>query len=423
MKKIIRALAVILTVSLLAGCGTVNDPTQQTQETAMSAEDAQLLQERRDAAESYMRQMATVLWRAEEDIVWTTKKEVNTPELLEAYDGDPMIIRAGRLYQGIPYSYSGTSAYSFYQYFGEKDEKGYPTVSSLDWQALNGSASHTARIGNDCSGAVQLAWEYIGGNFTPVSTKYMTLDNGYLPVGEYENDPSANILTKKVCEENGVLTMFEAYAQLQKADAVVCRRESSGHTMMIVDVYVTYTEAGGIDGENSYVTVLHQTNGYLQDEAYYYNEELGEDVYKTFGVDDQCTFTKLFSNGYLPVTCDALVNADAVVEEHWVKDSETTYSYSNILEGKFTSNKTIAFVTITITDTNGGEVTKAVCFNPRQTYETEFFFDLTRFATEEEFLMQGKLDLELEPGTYHCTHVLTDSHGGQHVMRDFDFTV
>ena len=433
MKKI---LTLLLACLLLAGCAetatTESTETQQTTQTeaesaVISPEDEKLLQERRDAAEQYMRDMATVLWRATEDVVWTTDSTLVTEEDLAAYceEKDPMVIRAGRLYQGVPYSYSGAAAGNFYAFFNGEDEKGYPTASGLHWRNLNGSSTTgVSRVGNDCSGAVQLAWESVGGNVTRVSTAHMTQAYGYLPVGDYETEVLEYVDTPAITEKNGGEVMFAAYAQLQKADAVVRRADGAGHTMMVVDVHVEYTSGGAIDGMNSYITVLHQTSSYLKKEAYAYDETIGEDVYQTFGVDDKYTFLKLLGSGYLPITCDVLVDADATPLEPWFKDSETEYTKDNIFAGKFTSNAMIARVTVTITDANGQEVGKKLCFGRRQAQVEEAYFELNWFNTEDAFNLLGELDLEsLTPGAYHCTHVLTDAHGGEHVMRDFDFTV
>ena len=430
MKKVF---AILLAGLLLAGCGkTATTPTEETNqqaitETTISSEDAALLQERRDAAESYMRDMATVLWRATEDLTWTTDSSLETEEDLAAYceEKTPMSIKAGRLYQGVPYSYSGAPAGNFYEFFNGEDEKGYPTASGLHWRNLNGSSTTgVSRVGNDCSGAVQLAWESVGGNLTRVSTAKMTQAYGYLPVGDYETEVLEYVDTPAITEKNGGTVMFAAYAQLQKADAVVRRADGAGHTMMVVDVHVEYTAEGGIDGMNSYITVLHQTSSYLKKEAYEYDATIGEDVYQTFGVDDKYTFIKLLGSGYLPITCDVLVDADATPLEPWYKDSETEYTKDNIFAGKFTSNAMIARVTVTITDANGQEVGKKLCFGRRQALVEEAYFELNWFNTEDAFNLLGELDLEsLTPGTYHCTHVLADAHGGEHTMRDFDFTV
>ena len=380
-----------------------------------------VLLERRNRAEAYMRRMATVLWRATEDLVWTKKSGISAPE---EWGEPPLVVRAGRLYRGIPYSFAGLPAANFYQYFGDKDQKGFPTVSGLTWKHLNGSSVlGVARVGNDCSGSIQLAWDYIGANILFASTAEMTRTNGYLPVGAYEADTIKHTDTVADCEKNGLQTMFAAYAQLQKADGVVNRQNGAGHTMMVTGLQVVRNEDGTIDGEKSYITMLHQVSKYLREEAYIYDEALGENVYKTYGVEDVFTFKQLFDEGYLPITCDVLTDPNAQ-KEIWRRDTEEASGIETIFKGQFVSSRPIAFVTVTVKDQTGLKIMEQRCFNYRQAEQFPFAFDLSRFETEPAFLMQGNLNLkELAPGTYHCTHVLTDAHGGEHTMRDFDFTV
>ena len=77
-----------------------------------------------------------------------------------------------------------------------------------------------------------------------------------------------------------------------------------------------------------------------------------------------------------------------------------------------------------VTDAEGNQVGQKIAFCKRQTKKDVITFPMVNFETEESFNTLGELDLAtLKPGTYHCTHVLTDAHGGEHTMRDFDFTV
>ena len=393
--------------------------------TTMSAE-AQLLQSRRDAAEKYMRSMANVLWRATEDLTWTTKHHIVNEELLAEYskEKNPLKVFAGHLYRGIPYSFSGCSPYTFFKFLGEKDEKGYPKVEGLHWRNLNGGAKSTGRIGNDCSSSVQQSWASIGANFTPAGTGSMVPSLGYIPVGNYKNDYTEYEDTVRIVAENGKEVMFEAYTKLQNADAIVRRQDNAGHTMMIASVNVVYNEQGAIDGEKSYVTVVHQTAAYLREQAFEYDEAIGEDVYKVYGIDDVYTFDTLIEKGYLPVTCDLLVDPKAKPKEVWIKDSVTEYCFENILEGEFTSNEPMSFVNIVITDQEGVEVGNQTCFYIRQSQRNVFKFPMSQFITEPDFNKLGTLELnKLTPGTYHCTHTLTGLFGNKHVMRDFDFII
>lgn len=394
--------------------------------TTMSAEARQLLQSRRDAAEKYMRFMATVLWRATEDLTWTTKHHIVNKELLAEYclEKKPLQMRAGRLYRGIPYSFSGCSPYTFFKFLGEKDEKGYPKVEGLHWRNLNGGAKSTGRIGNDCSSTVQQSWMFVGGNFAPAGTGWMVPSLGYIPVGNYKNEYTQYEDTTAIVAENGNEVMFASYAKLQNADAIVRRQNNAGHTMMITSVNVVYDNQGAIDGEKSYVTVVHQTAAYTREQAFEYDEAIGENVYKVYGIDDVFTFDTLIEKGYLPVTCDVLVDPNAKPKEVWIKDSVTEHCFENILEGEFTSNEPMSFVNIVITDQEGVEVGNQTCFYIRQSERTEFKFQMSQFVTELDFNKLGALDLnKLTPGTYHCTHTLTGLFGSNHVMRDFDFTM
>lgn len=417
MKKSVRLICVLIVSAMalgLFGCSG-----------GSAADDAAVLQQRRDAAESYMRQMANYLWRASEDIVYTRDPNVLTDEDLASYMGNnQIVIKAGRLYRGIPYSYAGNSALNFMDYAGEPDEKGIHTVSGLHWRALNGGSATGARVGNDCSSAVQLAWNSIGGSMVLATTDNMVRDRGYLPVGSYTSDPSKNVMTQKVCETNGINTMCEAYAQLQKADAVVNREDGFGHTMMVVSVNVVRKDDGSIDPMRSKATFLHQTSTYIKEQRYVYDETLGEPVYTTFGIDTEKSFLQLFGDGYLPVTCKELIDP-APVQEPYVKDSLTEHSFDNILKGQFRSNRIISRVTITVTDEKGEVVMQASCYNRRQSGQNLFTFDLReRFWEELEQARWGDLDLEnLAPGAYHCTHVLRSAHGEEYTVRSFDFTV
>ena len=404
-------------------------PATEPEEPAIAPEDLAVtvnpvLQARRDAAEAYMRQMATYIWRATEDFSYTGSGALLTDEDLKNYTGSVFNIKAGRLYRGIPYSYSGSSAWNFYDYADGVGEDGVPTVSGLSWRALNGTQSNGARLGNDCSSSVQLAWNYIGGKFTKSDTSKMVFSRGFLPVGEYERNTSINEDTINLCSKNGAQTMFAAYAQLQKADAVVKREETFGHAIMVVGVRVVFNADGTINGNSSTATLLHQTSRYALPENFYYDQELGEPVYMFYGVDDVYSFQELYELGYLPITCDALVDPEAGTEE-FVHDSEKEHTFENILQGTFTSNRYLSSVEITITDKSGNVVMQASCYTPNAYGSINSTFVLAeRFQNEMECVRHGELKLdELPPGTYHCTHVLRNAHGAEYTMRDFDFTI
>ena len=391
---------------------------------AKTEPETSVLQQRRDAAEQYMRKMATYMWRAEEDITYTRSVKVLTDEDLAAYEGNELMqIKAGRLYRGIPYSYTGSSAWNFYDYASAPDAQGISTLQGVHWRMLNGGSTIGATLGNDCSSSIQLAWNYIGSGNQLANTKFMTTMYGYLRVGEYQSPETQFENTVDDCAANGLDVMAKAYSQLEKADAVVKRIPAYGHTMMVVENHAVYTDDGAIDAENSYITVLHQTSSYMKKEEKVFDETYGEDVYLIYGIDDKYTYAKLFSQGYFPITCDVLRDP-APVAEIYVKDTEKEHNYENILKGRFVSNRILSAATITITDDTGKVVMDGTCYEHRQTKQPIFYFDLERFSTQASYLQWGRIaPEELPAGNYHCTHSVRDAHGVTYTMRDFDFTV
>ena len=405
----------ILAMIMPLGCFACGKATTEPKEN--------VIQQRRDAAEAYMRKMATYMWRAEEDIFYTRDTKVLTEEDLQNFTGDVLKIKAGRLYRGIPYSYTGASAWNFYDYASEPDENGISTISGVHWRNLNGGSTIGAILGNDCSSSIQQAWDYIGSNVQLANTSFMTKIHGYLPVGTYKASENQNVMTPETCSANGINVMAEAYSGLLKADAVVKRDSTWGHTMMIVENHVVRAADGAIDPQESYITVLHQTTSYMKKEAKVFDPTYGEDVYIIYGIDDKYTYQSLFDQGYLPITCDVLVDP-APVDETYVRDTEKEFNFDNILKGQFVSNRILSAVTITITDESGKIVMEGTCDERRLTKQAIHAFDLNRFVTQDAIQQRGHIAPgELAPGNYHCTHVVRDAHGVSYTMRDFDFTV
>jgi len=409
MKRTLALLLAFLLIFTLVGCSDKADQSQQ---------DARILADRRDIAESYMRKMATVLWRASEDITYSNNSSSVDPT--NEVD-DLTFIRAGRLYRGLPYSHAAGGPNAFLEYAGEPDENGIYTISGLTWHSLNGT-NKTARIGNDCASAVGLSWGQLGDSLVQDSnTKYMTVKYGYLRVGEYESNDDAHTYTYPVCEENGFEVMATAYAQLQKADAVVRRNkaDNNGHAMMVVSVHVDYTDDGAISGASSYITVLEQTSGTIENELTYYDADLGETVYKTYIIDKKYTFFDLYSAGYLPITCKELIDPSPVAEES-VSDSIAEPGIDNIFEGVLTSTRFMESVTVMICGDDGSiiQVSTASPTN-RQLYT----FDLQTFINDRPEVLRGHIDTEtLAAGNYRCRVISRLITGTEITVRDFSFS-
>lgn len=425
-KSLFICLTVFAVLLSFVGCGnepSVTEPSEIVTEPAMTAEEQQILKERREMVVSQMREMMTVLWRTDVDITYSKNRKS------EGLENDPAekitTLKAGRLYSGIPYAHGNGSLYDWTSFATEKDENGIYHLSGITTDMLTGVdtmvPNRRARLGNDCADAVSWAWGFISPTMNFTQTADMTEANGCIKVGEFVCDPVKHSYTKEVTQQNGLEVMCKAYAQLQPGDAVVHNNSPESHAMLISEVFVITDANGNLDMMNSYVNIIDQTSGALYNEKSYYDPKLGEEVYYCGSIDKQWLFVELFNSGYLPFTCKELIDP-APLETEQVRDTETQYSFDNIATGVFSSNYVITYVTITITDNSGQVVQKATCYAIENELKN---FDLGHFTMEiEQDVMNGNLDLDnLPAGNYHCTHVCKMATGKEITVRDFDFTV
>ena len=377
--------------------------------------DNAVTQARRDQAEAYMRQMATVLWTATEDITYCFHRTYDDPAKAPA--SSLIHIKAGRTYRGIPYAYSATTLESFLDYTGTPDEKGVYPVSGLTYQVMSGLSSQT-RMGNDCSSSVATSWSQIG------ASVYATTSAGYVPrygivnIGDYIPEESYGTTgTAVVIEKNGAEVMYESYALLQKADALVRYKSANNHTMMVVSVNVVRNADGSINPTASYAIVLEQTSTNVRNEKKVTVDGVGT-VYEIYGVDKKYTFEHLATNTYIPVTCWEFIDASPIAENE-VTDSIEVPTADNLFTGTITSNKFVDCVTITITDKDGNVIQQAAQ-NAYRSRQREFRM--------EEFITglprnwsRGVIELDALPvGQYHCDVVCRLTTGETYTMRSFD---
>ena len=405
-------LCLVMVLSLLPAA--VFAEAEETTQTMTEEEKAAILKERRDTVYNTMMSMANILWRASEDITYY-------------FATSKVTIVKGRLYRGIPYTHARGNLNSFMDYLSEPNEKGEYTMIGATAELFDGGSQH-ARIGNDCSGAASVAYGSVSATTKNVGANTVSVNNGFVRVGNYKSYDNTNYRSKEDCIENGHQVMFESYALAQYADLVSCET----HTMMTQNVNVVRNEDGTIDGDLSTMTVVHQNPDPIRNNRYFasgpYSEEnYGEKVYRTFLIDDVWSFNKLFDSGYLPYTCIELIDP-APIPEVQVTDTIQDHSFATILDGTIKANRLMEGVTMTITDDKGEVIqqgTARVYRADASSTNSNMYYNMNQLKVESPMKIQGFLNInQLGVGNYHCrvdVRLMT----GQTVekVRDFDFTV
>lgn len=413
-----RFILIFLALILLVGCST--QPTEQITDQPDATEAPTvpeqtidpILSRRRDIAESYMRQMLSVLWSPEEDILYTTANKV-APE--DADPGKQFLLQADRVYRGVPYSFAGSTLAAFTDY--AQPEGDIYKISGLSWKALNGN-SKSARIGNDGSSALALAWCQVGNSVKIMSTSNMTMDYGFLPVGQYATTAKKLEETDRYCAANGQQLMFESYAQLLKADGLVKSTSSGGHAMMAVSVSTVYNDDGTINGQESTVTILEQSKEHFLKEVHSYDEALGQEIYHIGGIDEVFSFEWLYTQGYLPITCKELTETTEPRQAN-VGDSEKDPKIETALAGFVDCNHHIDTVTVTILDENGQVVQEAAVQAVRG---KNMVLEVKRIANDDPDTIRGFIDIsQLDGQKYRFVLTCRLVNGQEVVTRDYEF--
>lgn len=385
------------------------------------------LQWRRQLVVDAMRRNMGVLWTPAEDITYCYSVQSAGYETdKDNFPSYIITLKAGTVYQGLPYTHGCGSVDSMVSYATEKSDGGVYTLTGIGWEHFSGDGKllqpWRARLGNDCADSVFWAWAHVANSISFVGTTTMTEKYGCIPVGEYKTVKiNYATHTKSLCETNGEQTMYEAYAQLQTADGIVyANGAGTGHAIMAVSVNVVRKDDGTIDGEKSTATILEQNTAAIKQEMNYFNEAIGQQVYLCQQLDHDKTFNELFKTGYLPVTCKELIDPAPLAKTE-VTDSLTEVTMDNFLTGEINATRRIAFVTAEVTDAEGKTVQKANCYG----MEKEMYrFDLTRITNEiEQAVMQGSIDLsKLDAGSYTATLTAHLASGEDVTFRTLNIT-
>ena len=284
-------------------------------------------------------------------------------------------------------------------------------------------------MGSDCSTQVLQAWLSVSNTVDYRRTSYQIpavrelRNTGCYPVGDWQwdlgYDPTAaeTTVSKNYTDANGPEVMYEAYAQLRMADAIVFYYET-GHTRMIAqEPVVVRDENGKINGEYSYV-LCHEQGVTVLDEE--------NKTYSTCPTFKKYTFDNLFAGYYLPVTNIEFITGEFDTPECTLEGGVSD-SRLGLTTGVVKANYSLDYVTMLITDSKGNVVFDHWMFptvtkrldnnsNDYQIRRVLKEYDLAGFAIplKEVAFQKGE--------TYHAVITGNLSTGDSFVVNDFTFT-
>ena len=257
----------------------------------------------------------------------------------------------GMVYGGLPYiSWATGSIYRLMDYIDK--ETGVVNMATAGDVPL--------AFGNQCANGAYVGFARVINSADYGVTAGMTLNNGFLKVGDYEYDDyisnwSEGYNTTMVVQENGAEKMYECYAQMKAGDGIVYWT-TAGHVVMIAtDPVVVRTEDGKIDPVKSTVTVIDQAVKFVP----YQHKDGGDQCQIAQNVDAKWTFQQLFNGKYLPFTFKEWTGEDPI-EETEVSTTHTgdTITLDQLFQLKVNANYYIMDLYAEFRNANGVEVYK-----------------------------------------------------------------
>ena len=298
-----------------------------------------------------MRQLCVDFFRFTKTVVWTPNDNVH---YVKNNNGSEDDIFKGNIYGGFPYIGGGGcgNVYRAMDYYDT--ETGVMDVAR--------AAKDIALFGNHCSSTAYSGWGRVINSAKYGYTMSMTQFNGFLRVGPYTYDDmllsyAKQTNTIQICEQNGMDTMFESYAQMHLADGLVNYLESGGHVIMVsCEPVVVYDAEGKIDGTQSYITMIEQHQ--IWEEM---TNEAGDTFMAEKSVDAKRTFLQLYNSSYLPFTFAEFLGTNPV-EETEVKSSLSgdTVTWNEVQTSNVTANYGVSDVYAVVTNSKGEEVCRFV---------------------------------------------------------------
>ena len=324
----------------------------------------------RDKVVKTMYEMATYRWTTTENLYHDCHCQ------LTVCHG---IYKPGVVHVGIPYNHYSTTLVRFMACF-EDDHR------VKDWlYDLPSMEGYDTYFGNDCSGAVQVAWWTVSSTSDVLVCASMQpgRGRGTVPVGEWPYDidvPDGQDSYDYVVSKMDINDWYNAYAQVRRGDAYVHLGKNGNHTRMAQeDPVIVRDEKGLIDGDYSYIVTVEQ-GAPAQFEPYFC----------TWRYDYKYSFKNLILGGYMPITVQELVSGEMAPVD--CKLVGGTDGKTGMTLGTIESNYNIETVNLQVKDSEGNVVFDHT-LNPNAQYRSDLGstdmgirniavnFNLAKFAT------------------------------------------
>ena len=237
-----------------------------------------------------LRQLCVDFFRFNKTVLWTPNKEYTFYKSSKTMNTDTL--NPGTVYAGYPYAMGTGNCYRLMDYID-------PETGVLK---IRLAAKCFRLFASQCSIGAYWGWSRVINSANYCWTYDICEKNGFLSVGPYTYDKSVSSITPayntiKICENNGKDTMFRSYAEMEQGDGIL-QMTTAGHVVMASsDPAVVYNDAGSINGTESYMTFIDQTNKWTE-----YENDLGDKATIKANVDVKWTFDYLFEKHYIPFT-------------------------------------------------------------------------------------------------------------------------
>ena len=287
-----------------------------------------------------MRALAVKAMRDELTVPWYVDHKVDY--LFTSSDGVTMksiTLSPSETYAGMPYTNAITSLYHFLEYYD-------PETGRL---LLSNDGLLDTAVGNQCAGSVIWGLATVASSVA-FRTKGLRVTEGMIPLGNYTLSYGDKSNSTEIAKRNGKETMFEAYAEMKLADVFA----SSEHIMMAIEEAHVVRKNGAIDGDESYVMIQNQEAGARQNTSAYVEEVNGERLHFSGRRELKYTFSKLFEDGYLPLTCAEFLGQKEYELPKAEPDREIR-SLEDLSAATVTSNRLLCVFYYRLLDENGKE--------------------------------------------------------------------